>query len=152
MGSARRACVCAASVLVACVGGLGAGGAVAAPDTAVVAGPGSARTGQFSTAAMAVRVGDRPLLVNADVSPHGIESAAVGADDRPWCGLVDPSKQEGPANPRLKPLGQCPLFWADWVSTGGTSPVLGLEGVESGRVYAYRCTVVPGMTGNLFVF
>jgi hypothetical protein len=131
------------------VGGLPAADAA---DTAIVAAFGSSRTGQFATPVMAVQPGSKPTVVNLDIVWHGIESEESGVDDRPWCVAIDPSRPEDPvSNPRLKPLGECPLFWSDYAIVGGTAPVLGLEGVEAGKVYAYRCTVVPGMGGNLFV-
>ena len=126
--------------------------AQAQPDTAIVAGPGASRARSFATPVMAVRPGDKTLLVNLDVIWHGIESEDMGPDDRPWCELVDPDLPEDPlSNPRRKPLGECPLFWADAAVVGGTSTVQGLEGVTSGRVYAFQCTTTSGMAGDLFV-
>lgn len=149
---ARRGLAGGGALLVAVgtfVGGLPAADAA---DTAIVAALGSSRTGEFATPVMAVQPGTKPTVVNLDIVWHGIESEEVGADDRAWCVAVDPKRPEDPvSNPRRKPLGECPLFWSDYASVGGTAPVLGLEGVEAGKVYAYQCTVVPGMGGNLFV-
>lgn len=134
------------------LGGLVGLPAAGAADSAIVAVLGSARTGQFATPFMAVEAGSSPKIVNGDIVWHGIESEEVGPDDQPWCVPLDPSLPADPvSNPRRKPLGACPLFWSDYAVVGGTSSVIGLDDVTPGKVYAYTCTVVPGMGGNLFV-
>lgn len=123
-----------------------------AAGTGVLAGPGSARVARYATPIAVVQVGDRPALTNTDINWHGLVATAVGNDDRPWCTVIDPAREESAANPRRYPLGQCPLFKAaDVAPLGGTSAVQGLDAVVAGRVYAFRCTLVPGMTGNFIV-
>lgn len=153
MSGARRRLVGAVALPLA-VGPLaGMSGPAQADVPVVAAGPGASRGVGYATKAMAVRVGDRPSLVNLDVVWHDLVSSDAGPDDRPWCLPLDPSKPEDRVtNPRRYPLGQCPLFWSDAATAaGGRSVVEGLEAVVPGRVYEFRCTVVPGMTGNFFV-
>jgi hypothetical protein len=119
---------------------------------AVVAGPGSATAASYATPLVTVRPGDGLSLVNTDISWHALVSVEFGADDQPWCGPLDPSLPEGPANPRRYPIGRCPLFLADPApALDGVSPVVGLGSVVADRVYAFRCTIVSGMAGNLIV-
>jgi hypothetical protein len=154
-GSGRRAAAVLAPVLL----GLAAAPlqppaqALTAPTVpAVVAGPGSADAASYATPLVTVRPGDGLSLVNTDISWHALVSVELGADDQPWCGPLDPSRPEGPANPRRYPLGQCPLFLADPApGLGGVSPVVGLGAVVANRVYPFRCSIVPGMAGNLIV-
>lgn len=153
MSRARRRLVGALALPLA-AGALATTPAPVQADVPVVAaGPGASRGAGYATKVMAVRVGDRPSVVNFDVVWHDLVSSDAGPDDRPWCLPLDPSKPEHPAtNPRRYPRGQCPLFWADAATAaGGRSVVEGLEAVVPGRVYEFRCTVVPGMTGNFFV-
>ena len=118
----------------------------------VVAGPGAAATARFATPLTVVRAGEPASLLNTDINWHGIESEEFGTDDRPWCGPLDPTLPESPANPRRKPLGECPLFVTDYaMALGDTAPFEGLEAATPGRVYAFSCTVVSGMAGNLIV-
>lgn len=127
---------------------------VLAAGTAVVAGPGSAKAAAYATPVAVVQVDDQPVLANTDINWHSLAAVQTGPDDRPWCTTLDPARPESPANPRRYPLGQCPLFFADAAAPlGGASTVFGLdEGlVTAGRVYAFRCTIVAGMTGNFFV-
>jgi hypothetical protein len=118
----------------------------------VVAGPGGASAGRYLTPIVVIAPGQDVALVNTDIYWHDLVSDEVGPDDREWCTPLDPSKPEGPANPRRYPIGQCPLFWAQGtLPLGGSTPVYGLDGVAPGRVYAFHCTLVAGMTGNFIV-
>lgn len=147
----RRLVVAAVAGVVGLVGWAGTPGARAATP-AVVAGPGSAEAKSFATPFTVVRPGDAPALVNADINWHGILSEEQGPDDRPWCEPLDPSLPESPANPRRAPIGECPLFAADFATPlGGVVEIAGLEDAAPGRVYSYRCTFVTGMTGTLIV-
>lgn len=150
----RRALLVAAAGTLALAASVVPGASADGPG-AVVAGPGASRGAGYTTPVVPVRVGDQPVLVNADVTWHGLVSTDAGPDDRPWCGPADPSKPEDPVrNRRRFPLGQCPLFWAEYArGAGGTSVVLGLDAasVASGRVYEFACPLVEGMTGNFFV-
>lgn len=124
----------------------------AGPSAAVVAGPGAGRVGQYTTSIVPVRPGDSVSLVNGDVLWHDVVASDDGADDRPWCVPLDTTKPESATNPRQYPLGSCPLFAADAApGAGGTSAVRGLENVVAGRVYAFHCSLVPGMRGSFFV-
>lgn len=141
------AVVAAASMMVA----FGAVRADAA-SIAVVAGPGSAKAARYATPVVVMQPGDDLTLANADASWHGLVSQDIGPDDSAWCGLLDPDRPEGPANPRQYRLGQCPLFVAPLAQPlGGTSAVLGVDRLEPGRVYAFSCPIVAGMSGNVIV-
>lgn len=127
----------------------GAGSAGAGSTGVVVAVPGSARVGRYALPLVVLAPGDAPEVVNADINWHDVVSSETGPDDRPWCAPLDPAKPEGPANPRRYPLGSCPLFWSvGALPLGGTSRVYGLDAPEPGRVYAFHCTFVAGMTGG----
>jgi hypothetical protein len=136
---------------------VGVGGGAARADQAsvsasVVAGPGSGRAGRYTTDTVPLVRGAGASLVNADITWHDVVSADFGPDDAPWCGVVDPARPESPANPRLYPLGRCPLFRAEGTpGAGGSSAIQGLGGLVAGRVYAFRCTLVPGMQGHFIV-
>lgn len=115
---------------------------------AIVAGPGSHRATTFTTPLIVAARDDVPLLINADVPFHNLRALDAGNDDASWCGPADPTKPEGPTNPRRYAIGACPLFFAELtVPLGGSSPVHGLAATETGRTYAFSCEVFDGMRG-----
>lgn len=122
-----------------------------AVSTDIVAGPASYQTGRFATVAAVAQSADEPTFVNADLTLHSVESVLTGSDDQPWCGPVDPSRPEGPGNPRRYELGGCPLFWSEIVSSRSSAPVLGLEEAAPGATYAFTCAVFPDMRGLLAI-
>ncbi len=122
-----------------------------AASTDIVAGPFGVETGYFTTPAALVQRGDTAVFRNIDLSVHSLESEAFGSDARAWCGLIDPTRPESATNPRAYPLGRCPLFWAERIGSRATYPVQGLDAVEPGRSYAFRCGLAQNMRGLLVV-
>jgi plastocyanin len=109
-------------------------------DAAVIAaGPGAFAAG-FATP-VAVGTAAAPLtFVNGDIQPHNVIATAnflpkADAKKTAWC--------KGYAKTK------CPLFWSATVGTGGQTPVLGLENLESGVQYPFFCSIHPGMKGTL---
>jgi plastocyanin len=109
-------------------------------DAAVVAaGPGGFAAG-FLTPVSVAPVGGPLTFANADIQPHNVIATADFLDKKTakktaWC--------KGYAKTK------CPLFWSATVGTGGQTPVLGLENIESGKQYAFFCSIHPGMKGTL---
>ncbi|MEA2517753.1 MAG: hypothetical protein QOG16_1591 [Actinomycetota bacterium] len=109
-------------------------------DAAVIAaGPGSFAAGFLTP--VSVGTGAAPLtFVNGDIQPHNVIASAdfldkATAKKTAWC--------KGYAKTK------CPVFWSATIGTGGNTPVLGLENLESGKQYAFFCSIHPGMKGTL---
>ena len=115
----------------------------ATPSHAVVAAavPGSTSVG-YATSTVVTAPGGPLIFTNADIYPHNLVAFKVylppkETKDHEWCSLF--------------PKKACPLFWSETIATGSATPVEGLEGVESGKEYAFFCTLHPGMKGTLKV-
>ena len=102
-------------------------GGGAPPDAGgqVVSGPGAANYGYLTPVATA-RVGGSLSYPNTDIARHD-----VVADDK------------GPDG--------APVFSSALAGTGETVPVKGLDRVQSGKTYAFHCSLHPGMHGQLVV-
>ncbi len=119
------------------------------PAQVVVAGPRSDAY-RHAPPAVAVPQGGAITLASIDLLEHNLVHD-VGADpaggraanDEPWC-------QNGPGAVPY-PEGQCPVFWSKLINvfTGPTTPVLGLDDLDPGRVYPFICTIHPNMKGTL---
>lgn len=110
-----------------------------ADAAAVAAGPGSFAAG-FLTPVTAAPVGGPLMFVNGDIQPHNVIATEdflpkAVAKKSAWC--------KGYAKTK------CPIFWSATVGTGGQTPVLGLENLESGTQYPFFCSIHPGMKGTL---
>ncbi|MEA2451351.1 MAG: hypothetical protein QOG04_61 [Actinomycetota bacterium] len=105
----------------------------------IAAGPGSFAAGFLTP--VSVGTAAAPLtFVNGDIQPHNVIASAdflpkATAKKTAWC--------KGYAKTK------CPVFWSATVATGGSTAVLGLENLESGKQYAFFCSIHPGMKGTL---
>jgi outer membrane protein assembly factor BamB/plastocyanin len=107
-------------------GGSGGGGGGGGPQgPSVVAGPGAASTG-YATPAVIAFAGGKLSFANLDVVQHDVTAQDRGSDGRP-------------------------LFQSKLIGLGETAPVEGVEKLQSGKSYAFYCTVHPGMRGTLVV-
>ena len=113
----------------------------AAPADArvAVAGPGAFAAG-FATPVVITTAGGPLTLVNADAAPHNLIATDAFISKKeakrvPWCGN--------------SPKGKCPLFWSETIGAGEQTEVLGLERTESGKQYAFVCTLHAAMRGTL---
>jgi polyvinyl alcohol dehydrogenase (cytochrome) len=104
-------------------GGGGGGGAPAGPS--VAAGPGASSTG-YATPVMFSRVGGPLSFLNLDVVQHDVVSTENGPDGSP-------------------------LFRSKLIGLGESTPVEGLDKVQSGKQYAFFCSIHPGMRGTLVI-
>ena len=115
-------------------------GAAAHSEAAVAAaGPGSYAAG-FLTPVVVVPPDDGLTFANADIAPHNLIATDAFVPKKKakkvkWCSAYD--------------KGQCPLFWSETITAGQSTEVLGLEAVESGKQYAFYCSLHPGMKGTL---
>jgi plastocyanin len=124
-------------------GGGGGGGGLpplpAVQGAAVVSGPGGSSLG-YLTPAMVAQPGGDLTYVNADIVQHDVVHYSTvdgfgGPGNQPWCARY--------------PKGKCPVFWSDQIGVGASTPVLGLENLESGTAYTFYCTIHPNMQGTL---
>lgn len=106
-------------------------------DVPYVVGPGSAFT-NYTVPRIVIEQGDTVTYHNADVMAHDVVSDVLGPD-RPWCAV-------GGFLP-----GECPLIWSPLIALGRETPVYGVEELASGREVVYKCTIHPGMEGQLIV-
>ena len=81
-------------------------------------------------------------LINGDAAPHNF----IASDD--FIPKKKAKKVEWCANYEK---GKCPLFWSETIAAGEQTDVLGLERVESGKQYAFVCTLHAAMRGTLVV-
>jgi plastocyanin len=130
MRSARVAGVACALVL-----------AVATPAQAVVAAavPGSYAAG-WATPVIVTPAGGPVTVANTDIATHqliadGSFLPKKSAKKAPWCKGFSAKS--------------CPLFWSEVVGTGQSTQVLGLQYIEAGGQYPFRCAIHPNMTGIL---
>lgn len=105
--------------------------------SAVVAGPGNSASSTYTTPVAVLAKAGPMNFVNVDIEEHNVvaSTAAGSRTGRPWC----------PAT------GFCPLFWSAVISTGGTTPILGLSNVAQGSSYEFLCVVHPNMKGTIVV-
>lgn len=103
--------------------GGGGGGAPIGPS--VVAGPGAASTG-YATPVMTASKGGPLSFANFDVVQHDVVAKDLGPDGKP-------------------------LFRSKLIGLAEQAPVEGLDRVESGKQYAFYCSIHPGMQGTLSV-
>lgn len=103
--------------------GGGAGGAGAGPS--VVSGPEAQSTG-YATPVVPVNAGNQVSYVNLDIVQHDVTSVDKGPDGRP-------------------------LFQSKLIGLGESTTIPGTEKLESGKQYAFYCSVHPGMKGTLVV-
>ena len=124
-------------------GGGGGGGGIPELPTpeglpagpAVVAHPGSFAAG-YTTPVAPYMSGNEMTFVNGDSVLHDVVASVYRKKaDKPWCSKF--------------PDGKCPLFWSPLVGLGGTTPISGLEDLESGQMYPFYCTLHPAMKGNI---
>lgn len=115
--------------------------AAASPAEAVVAAavPGSFVAG-WATPVIVTPVGGPVVVGNTDIAPHQLVADGSflpkkSAKKAPWC--------------KSYPAKSCPLFWSDAVSTGQSAQVQGLEFIQSGVQYNFRCGIHANMTGVL---
>ena len=110
-----------------------------AADIPFVAVPGAYinPAGTFGSPVAVVTVGGGITFANLDIQRHDFVADDVYRPDgsAAWC---DESN-----------LGRCPLFWTRLLSIGQSTPVLGLDLVESGKTYPFYCTIHPWMLGKL---
>ncbi|HEV3229233.1 MAG TPA: PQQ-binding-like beta-propeller repeat protein [Solirubrobacteraceae bacterium] len=106
-------------------GGGGGGGGGAPQGPSVVAGPGAASTG-YATPAIVSFAGGKLSFTNLDVVQHDVTSDDHGPDGRP-------------------------LFQSKLVGLGESAVVTGTDKLQSGKSYAFYCSVHPGMRGTLVV-
>lgn len=111
----------------------------AANAAVAAAGPGAFAAG-FLTPVTVTPVGGPLTFVNGDIQPHNVIAVAdflpkATAKKTDWC--------KGYAKTK------CPIFWSATITAGGQTPVLGLENIESGKQYAFFCSIHPGMKGTL---
>ncbi len=114
-----------------------------APASAAVAAtvPGSFVAG-FATPVVIAAQGEAITYTNADVARHNVIALDVFlskklAKKTEWCSGYD--------------KGKCPIFWSDTIGAGASTDVRGLENLESGKRYAFFCSVHPNMTGTLII-
>ncbi len=128
-------------------GGGGGGGGGPLPDvpggegTVILSGPGGTSYG-YLTPAMVAPVGGPVTYTNADIVKHDVvhdprADGISGPANQPWC--------------KRYPKGACPVFWSEQIGVGESTPVLGLDNVESGTAYTFYCTIHPNMTGTVTV-
>jgi polyvinyl alcohol dehydrogenase (cytochrome) len=101
----------------------GGGSAPAGPT--ILAGPGASAT-TYATPVMVTTVGGPLSFASTDLPQHDV----IAVDKAP-----DGS----------------PLFRTPLIGLGQTAAVQGLERVQSGRTYAFYCSIHPGMRGTLAV-
>jgi len=106
-------------------GGGGGGGQPGPAASSIVAGPGAASTG-YATPAATTSKGGSLSFVNLDIVQHDVVAKLKGPDGRP-------------------------LFRSKLTGFGESSPVQGLDRVQSGKTYEFFCSVHPGMKGTLAV-
>lgn len=110
--------------------------------------PGSYLT-TYANPLVVARVGGPLTFINTDIESHDVVARCpssnpdncadyYGSDDELWC------------VPTLSPPGKCPIFWSELIGIA-TTPVLGLDQVQPGKVYNFYCTKHPGMVGRLVV-
>ena len=109
-------------------GGEGGGGSV------VIAQPGSFASGYTTPMAPYVTGGEMTFF-NGDSVMHDVVASVYGDGKQPWC--------------KNFPTGKCPLFWTPLIGLGATTPILGLEDLESGKTYPFYCSIHPGMKANI---
>jgi polyvinyl alcohol dehydrogenase (cytochrome) len=101
----------------------GGGGAPAGPT--ILAGPGAAAT-TYATPVMVTTVGGPVSFASADLPQHDVISVDRAPDGSP-------------------------LFRTPLIGLGQTTTLQGLDRVQSGRSYAFFCSIHPGMQGTLAV-
>jgi polyvinyl alcohol dehydrogenase (cytochrome) len=106
-------------------GGGGGGDEGGGGDAPIVAGPGASST-SYATPIATTAVGGAINFVNLDVAKHDVTAVDKGSDGKP-------------------------LFHTPLIDLGETAPVEGLDRVESGKSYAFFCSIHPGMRGTLSV-
>lgn len=105
-------------------------------DSVILAGPGSTQSNYATPSAVAAPEGGL-VFHNLDLPKHNVVAHhAHGADDNPWCDGYDP--------------GECPAFWSPLIGLGSSTPVMGIDQLDSGT-YAFYCTAHPWMEGVLVV-
>ena len=115
--------------------------APAAKAAVAVTGPGGFVAG-YLPPIVVIAPGEGITYTNADVAPHNFVAyesylSKKQAKKSPWCTGYD--------------KGKCPTFWSQTITLGKSTEVLGLENVESGKSYAFYCSLHPGMKGTLIV-
>ena len=104
--------------------GGGGGGPKPPAGATVLAGPGATST-TYATPVMVTSPGGPLSFTNLDIAQHDVTSDQT----------VDGK----------------PLFSSRLVGLGESTPVDGLDRVESGQSYAFHCSIHPGMRGTLIV-
>ncbi len=124
-------------------GGGGGGGGLpplpAVQGAVIASGPGGSSLG-YLTPAMVAQPGGELTYLNADIVQHDVVQYPTvdgfgGPSNQPWCSRFA--------------KGKCPVFWSDQVGLGASTPILGLENLESGTTYTFYCTIHPNMQGTL---
>lgn len=116
-------------------------GATPAKAAVAVTGPGGFLAG-FIPPVVVIAPGEDITYANADIAPHNFIAYEAfmtkkQAKKAPWCSGYD--------------KGKCPLFWSDTITAGQQTEVLGTQNLESGKQYAFYCSLHPGMKGTLVV-
>jgi polyvinyl alcohol dehydrogenase (cytochrome) len=112
-------------------GGGGGGGPEVPPvpdapvEPTIVSGPGGFVAG-YATRAMIAQQGGSLTYANLDVAIHDVTAKDKGPDGKP-------------------------LFVSAKIGVGSTTPVLGLDRVESGKTYDFYCSIHPNMQGTLVI-
>jgi polyvinyl alcohol dehydrogenase (cytochrome) len=103
------------------------GGGGAAPDAGgqVISGPGAANVG-YATPVATTTAGGTVSYTNLDAVRHDVVANDKASDGSP-------------------------LFSSTLAGTGETVPVDGIDRLESGKTYAFHCSLHPGMQGQLVV-
>ncbi|MFP5225896.1 MAG: hypothetical protein ACLGH3_10170 [Actinomycetota bacterium] len=141
-------------------------GASAVATPAIVSAPGNTFTPVFTTPVAAAQPGEDIMYIQADPTGlHDVVSLASGPDDADHCFKrniavpplgtpFDPSSatfkldSEGNKISAYQP-GQCPLFATALISVGHQYPLEGLQNIEGGQIYEFKCSIHSNMRGRL---
>ena len=102
----------------------------------------------YATPVIVVAPDDEVTFTNIDLEKHDVvqDVAADGfgaKKPQPWC--------KKPKKGHAHVHEECPLFWSKLIGLGDTTPIKGLQNLESGQIYSFYCTLHHGMKGKLVV-